>query len=79
MFSLTPLEDALPLSAVPLPVARPAIRAALVSFARRQALEAWSTAAQERALARIACQRDDLPAVSTVDLSAYLPVVSLDG
>lgn len=79
VLAVTPLSGALPLAAVPLAVARPAVRAALAAFSRRQASEAWTVAAQQRALARLVCLRDELPAVAVVDLAAYLPAVSLDG
>jgi len=78
VFAVTPLEEALPLGAVPLAAARAAVRAALLSFARAEAFDAWTAAAQEKALARTVCLRDELPAVASVDLAAYLPVVGLD-
>lgn len=76
---VTPLDPPLPLGAVPLPVARPAVRRALLAFARLQAYQAWTAVAQEKALARAVCLRDELPAVAAVDLVRYLPLVSLDG
>lgn len=76
-FAVVPLEAALPLGAVPLELAAPAIRAALAAFARATAVERWSTSLQTRAQARAACLRDDLPAVAAVDLSSYLPFLAL--
>ncbi len=77
--AVTPLEPPLPLGAVPLRMARPAVRAALLVFARMQAVQAWTVAAQQKALARLVCLRDELPAVAAVDLSSYLPALALDG
>jgi hypothetical protein len=75
---VTALDEVLPLGAVPLPLARPAIRAALTAQARLQAVETWSVGAQSRALSRILCVGDVLPGAATVDLAAYLPFLALD-
>jgi len=76
---VTPLEESLPLGVVPLPVAGPAVRAALTAQARVQAFQAWTTRAQGNALNRIRCLGDVLPAVASVDLVAYLPFLALEG
>jgi hypothetical protein len=75
---VTALDEVLPLGAVPLGLARPAVRAALTAQARLQAVETWSVGAQSRALSRILCVGDVLPASATVDLAAYLPFLALD-
>jgi hypothetical protein len=75
---VTALDEVLPLGAVPLALARPAVRAALTAQARLQAVETWSVAAQSRALSRALCVGDVLPASATVDLAAYLPFLALD-
>ena len=75
---VTALDEVLPLGAVPLALARPAVRAALTAQARLQAVETWSVGAQSKALSRILCIGDVLPASATVDLSAYLPFLALD-
>jgi hypothetical protein len=75
---VTALDEVLPLGAVPLVLARPAVRAALTAQARLQAVETWSVAAQSRALSRALCVGDVLPGSATVDLSAYLPFLALD-
>jgi hypothetical protein len=77
-FQVTPGDPSVPLGAVPLETARSAIRTALTAFARADAFEAWTVAAQERALNRISCSRDALPPVGAVDLSAYLPFLAPD-
>jgi hypothetical protein len=75
---VTALDEVLPLGAVPLALARPAVRAALTAQGRLQAVETWSVGAQSRALSRILCVGDVLPASATVDLSSYLPFLALD-
>jgi hypothetical protein len=72
-FTVTPLDDALPLGAVPLGRARPAIVAALRSFARGSAFEQWTILRQHAALDQTTCVRDDLPQPAAVDLVQYLP------
>jgi hypothetical protein len=72
------LDEVLPLGAVPLSLARPAVRAALTAQGRLQAVETWAVNAQSRALSRILCVGDVLPASATVDLSSYLPFLALD-
>ena len=71
---VTALDEVLPLGAVPLSLARPAVRAALTAQARLQAVETWSVAAQSRALSRALCVGDVLPGSATVDL-AVVPTV----
>lgn len=75
---ITALDELLPLGAVPLSLARPAVRAALIAQGRLQAVETWSVGGQSRALSRILCVGDVLPAAATVDLSAFLPFLALD-
>jgi hypothetical protein len=76
-FRVKLLEDALPLGAVPLRKATPAIAAALRSFARGQAFETWTVAKQRYVLNSAICARDDLPQPSAVDLTSYLPFLRL--
>jgi hypothetical protein len=77
-YSVQPLDQSLPLSAVPLALARPAIRAALVAFARADAVETWTEARQAQVLNQAVCRGDHLPQVGEVDLSAFLPFLALD-
>jgi hypothetical protein len=76
-YSVTPLDGALPLGAVPYADARNAIRAALVSFARTQAYEDGARKRAESALNRTICLRDDLPSPALVSVSTYLPFLAL--
>ena len=73
-----PLDESQPLGVVPVSLAAPAIRAALVAQARAEAYEVWTSRAQGNALSRIRCIRDVLPAAAAVDLASYLPFLSLD-
>ncbi len=75
---VTALDEVLPLGAVPLSLALPAVRAALTAQGRLQAVETWSVGAQSRALSRILCVGDVLPASATVDLTSFLPFLALD-
>jgi hypothetical protein len=76
-FTVKPLASPLPLGAVPLGQAGPAIAAALRSFARGAAFERWTVARQGGALDQTLCQHDDLPQPAAVDLASYLPFLRL--
>ena len=76
-FRIKPLDDALPLGAVPLRKATPAIAAALRGFARGDAFENWTVSKQRYVLNAAICARDDLPQPSAVDLTSYLPFLRL--
>jgi hypothetical protein len=76
-FRIKPLDDALPLGAVPLNKVTPAIKAALRSFTRGDAFEQWTVGRQRAALNTAICARDDLPQPSAVDLTSYLDFLRL--
>jgi hypothetical protein len=76
-FTVTPTDQALPLGAVSLRLARPAIRTTLLSFARTQAYEDAARKRAEFSLARTTCLRDDLPNPAVVAASTYLPFLAL--
>jgi hypothetical protein len=76
-YTVTPLDEALPLGAIPFETARPAIRAALRSFARTQAYEDAARKRAESALSRTICLRDDLPNPAVVSVATYLPFLAL--
>ncbi len=69
---------AIPLGALPLLRARPAIIAALVALKREEAYQRWLLTAAERQLSATICWRDQLPAVDSVPLTDYLPFLALD-
>ncbi len=71
------LDDALPLGAVPLGKATPAIQAALRAFARGDKFEQWTVGKQRYALNTATCAKDDLPQPSATDLTSYLPFLRL--
>jgi hypothetical protein len=78
-YKVKPTSEAIPLGALPLGQARPAIAAALRSFARGQAFESWTVARQSGSLDAATCLKDDLPQPGAVDLSTFLPFLSLTG
>ena len=77
VFTVKALDAALPLGAVPLGQAKPAIAAALRAFARGAAFDKWSIGRQRHALDNAICARDDLPQPAAVDLTSYLPFLRL--
>jgi hypothetical protein len=72
-----PLDAAAPLGGVPLAAARPAIAAALRSFARNESFEVWTERKQKDTLATTICARDELPQVAAVELTTYLPFLQI--
>ena len=76
-FAVKALQDPSPLGAVPFGQARPAIAAALRTFARGVAFESWTVGRQRAALATATCAKDDLPEPAAVDLVQYLPFLRL--
>jgi hypothetical protein len=76
-FRIKALDDALPLGAVPLGKATPAIKAALRGFARGEQFEQWTVGKQRAALNTAICAKDDLPQPSAFDLTSYLPFLRL--
>jgi hypothetical protein len=76
-YSVKALDDSLPLGAVPLGRARPAIAAALRAFAHGVAFERWTVGKQRTALNTATCAKDDLPQPAAVDLVQYLPFLRL--
>ena len=76
-FAVKALQDSSPLGAVPLGRARPAITAALRSFAQGVAFEKWTVGKQRAALVAATCAKDDLPQPAAVDLVQYVPFLRL--
>jgi hypothetical protein len=75
--SVRPLEAALPLGAVPLSTARPAIGAALRSLEKSDAYQAWLLAQEQKLLGLTICAGDDVPGATPVELEEYLPFLAL--
>jgi hypothetical protein len=76
-YTVTPLDAPVVLGALPLALARPAIRRTLSAFARRQAYEILLRKRLRAALSRTICLRDDLPSPAVVSVSTYLPFLAL--
>jgi hypothetical protein len=76
-FRVRSQDDAYPLGTYPLSVARPTVVAALKEIQRRQIFERWFTRPLAAGLDRLRCRNDELPAVAVVDLTTYLPFLSL--
>ena len=76
-YAVKALDDSLPLGAVPLGRARPAIVAALHAFAKGVAFERWTVGKQRAALNTATCAKDDLPQPAAVDLVQYIPFLRL--
>jgi hypothetical protein len=70
-------DDAYPLGTFPVSVARPTIVAALKEIQRRQFFERWFTRPLADGLDQLRCANDELPAVAVVDLTTYLPFLTL--
>lgn len=76
---VTALDEVVPLGALPLSVARGAVRAALLAQARVQAFQGWTVREQGKALNRAQCLGDAMPTATAIDLAAsYLPFLALD-
>lgn len=77
VFKVAALDEAVALGAYPYEVARPAIVQALRSERRADAYAAWIIRRQKAAESRLVCERDRLPELGVVTLSAYAPFLSL--
>lgn len=75
--TLKPVGAAFPLGALTLSAARPAITAALRSFARSQAFETWTIGKQKALESRMTCLRDEFPEPAAVDLTNDLPFLRI--
>jgi hypothetical protein len=71
------LGPPLPLGSVPLGNVRRSIRAALIAQAREAYFPTWLTSAQKAAFRDAICWRDQFPELGEVDLTNYLPFLSL--
>jgi hypothetical protein len=71
--------DAQALGTIPLAIVTPAIRSALLSFARGVAFAQWTVNNQRSAFAATTCKRDELPVPGAVELELFLPFLSAAG
>ena len=77
-FTVRALDDAVPLAAVPLDQARPAIVRELASQERADAYATWSLEKQKGAESLLVCSRDRLPELGLPALTSFVPFLSLD-
>jgi hypothetical protein len=70
--------DVTALAAVPSAASRPAIVRELRAERRADAYADWTLKMQRAAESKLVCERDRLPELGVVDLSAYAPFLSLD-
>ena len=74
---VTALGETTPLGAVPYATALPSIRVALVRELKQDAFAVWLRRRENRSLSAVACQHDQAPQPATVDLTDWLPYLSL--
>jgi hypothetical protein len=74
---ITVLGETAPLGAFPLQQAAPAVRAALVVEEKDAAFAMWVRTRQNQLLASLACRHDQLPQPAAVDLTDWLPFLTL--
>jgi hypothetical protein len=72
-----PVGPPLPLGSLPLGNVRTSIRAALIAQAREDRFPGWLTTEQLRTFPEAICWRDQFPELGEVDLTNYLPFLSL--
>jgi hypothetical protein len=77
VFKVRSEDDVYPLGTFPLSVARPTVVAALKEIQRRQIFERWFGRPLHDGLDRLRCRNDELPAIAVVDLTTYLPFLTL--
>jgi hypothetical protein len=77
--NVRPLGPPEPLATLPLENVRSAIRTALMAQAREDRFPTWLMSAQRAGLSEAICWRDQMPQLSEVDLTNYLPFLALTG
>jgi hypothetical protein len=74
---VTALGETTPLAAVPYPTALPAIRVALVRELKQDAFAVWLRRRENQSIGSLACRHDQAPLPAAVDLTDWLPYLSL--
>jgi hypothetical protein len=74
---VTVLGEVAPLGSFPVAQAAPAVRAAFVAQQKDAAFALWSRRRQNQSLGSLTCQHDQPPQPATVDLTEWLPFLSL--
>jgi hypothetical protein len=77
-FQAKALDDAVPLGALPLDVARQPIVDALQALDRSDRYESWLLSREHQLSAQAVCRRDVQPEPGVVDLTDYLPFLAAD-
>jgi hypothetical protein len=77
VFEITAQDDTMPLGAFPLGVARNSVVAGLKEISRRQLFERWFTRPLSDQLDKLRCADDQLPAIAVVDMTTFLPFLTL--
>lgn len=77
VFTVEAVDEPAALGALPHELARPAIVHELRSERRADAYAAWTIRMQKAAESRLVCERDRLPELGVVTLSAFAPFLSL--
>lgn len=77
VFEVTAEDDTMPLGAFPLGVARNSVVAGLKEISRRQLFERWFTRPLADQLDNLRCADDQLPAIAVVDMTTFLPFLTL--
>jgi hypothetical protein len=76
--AVTAVGPTVSLAAIPLVTAQSSIRAALTELARGVAFDSWLVKGEDAATGSLSCTHDKLPDAAPVDLTDYLPFLSLD-
>ena len=76
-FTVEAVDDVTALAAVSSDLARPAIIGEIRSARRTQAYADWSIRRQKAAESKLVCERDRLPELGVVDMSGFVPFLSL--
>jgi hypothetical protein len=77
VYTVKAQDETLPLGAFPLGVARNSVVAGLKEISRRQLFERWFTRPLNDHLDDLRCADDQLPAVAVVDMTTFLPFLTL--
>ena len=77
VYEVTAVDDTMPLGAFPIGVARASVVAALREISRRQLFERWFSRPLNDRLKQLRCRDDQLPAVAVVDMTTFLPFLTL--
>ena len=77
VFEVRAVDDSMPLGAFPIGVARTSVAAALREISRRQLFERWFTRPLSDQLRNLRCANDELPAIAVVDMTTFLPFLTL--